>query len=167
MTDLSLDFEVRLTITVSWRINRGFKSRGNNFVFITLALKEGQRSGAQTLQKSISNNRQGKNKFLSNDDINTQQQTGYSTQIDLEGTQTKWTLGRQRWEKPFSPLSLPHAFSNGSQPACLFRSLFLVWALPFQEKALHVLPVSFSFPLCKSLTSRLIFIKHFVHSKIL
>lgn len=163
MTDLTLDFEVRLTITVSRRINRGFKSRGHNFVFITLALKEGQRSGTQTLQKSVSNNQWGQNKFLSNNDINTQQQTGYSTQIDLEGTQTKWTLGGQRWERPFSPFLLPHAFNNGSQPACLL----LMWPLPFQEKALHVLLASFSFALCKSLTSWLIFIKHFVHSKIL
>lgn len=113
-TDLTLDFEVRLKITVSWRINQGFKSWGNNFVFITLALKEGQRSGTQTLWKSVSNNWWGKTSFSATKTSTHNSKLDIQLKFDLEDTQTKWALGWQRWERPFSPPLLPHAFSNGS-----------------------------------------------------
>lgn len=53
--------------------------------------------------------------FLSNSDINTHQQTGKTTQLDLIGIQTKRPLWRQRWERHIEHCRRPRALNDGSQ----------------------------------------------------
>ena len=89
----------------------------------------------------------GKHKFLSNHDINTNQQTGNSTHTDLAGPQTKWPLGRQKWERYLLHSLMPQALNNGSQSLPPFQE-----PLPHWEEGLSFLLIftCISFPLCKS-----------------
>lgn len=125
-TDLTLDFEVRLKITVSWRINQGFKSWGNNFVFITLALKEGQRSGTQTLWKSVSNNWWGKTSFSATKTSTHNSKLDIQLKLTLKTLKPSGHLGDRDGK---GPLALPYYH---------MPSVMDLACLTFQEPLSHV-----------------------------
>lgn len=68
-------------------------------------------------------------------------------------------------DKALTHSLMPHTWAP--RPSCLVRSLFLTWPLPHSEKAPRFLLAGISFPLCKFLTSWLIFVKHCVNFKML